>query len=182
MNCPECGASLERRNLASVIVDECVECGGIWFDRDELRRAKDAAEPDANWLDFEAWKHTDSVHGKPAGMDCPSCEVPLLELTYGDTGVEIDHCPGCWGVWLAKGRFRAIVEALDKQIDSMPAAELFQATLREARSLIEGTEENLGSDWHDFATVLRLLEYRFLVDNPSVAAALARFQGGSPFR
>ena len=181
MNCPTCEAPLEQRDLSGVIVDECIRCRGVWFDRDELRRAKDEAEPDANWLDFEAWKHTDSVHGEAAGMNCPSCQTPLLALTYGDTAMEIDHCPGCWGTWLDRGRFEAIVDALEQQLDSTPAADYVRATLHEARALLTGPE-TIGSEWHDLATVLRLLEYRFLVDNPRVAAALAEFQRTSPFR
>lgn len=181
MNCPKCEAPLERSDLRGVVVDECNRCLGLWFDRDELRRAKDEAEPNANWLDFEAWQHTDSVHGRAAGMSCPSCQTALLALLYGDTGVEIDHCPGCWGTWLDRGRFEAIIDALEHQIDSTPSADYFSAALREARALLIGPE-TIGSEWHDLATVLRLLEYRFLVDNPRVAAVLDEFQRANPFR
>ena len=181
MNCPKCETPLERRDLAGVVVDECRGCGGVWFGRDELRRAKDGANPDANWLDFEAWKHTDSVHGKAAGLSCPSCEAALLELTYADTGVTIDHCPGCWGTWLERGRFEAIVEELDQQITTMAATDFLRATLHEARAVLDGPE-TMTSEWHDFATVLRLLEYRFLVDNPRVATALTDLQRANPFK
>ena len=36
--------------------------------------------------------------------------------------------------------------------------------------------EGVVSEWRDFTTVLRLLQYRFLVENPGAAAALAAVQ------
>ena len=40
MNCPRC--STELTNIHSQFLDECADCGGTWYDADELRRAKDA--------------------------------------------------------------------------------------------------------------------------------------------
>ena len=42
-------------------------------------------------------------------MKCPKCEV--LELTMTDrTGVEIDYCSGCRGVWLDRGELDKIID------------------------------------------------------------------------
>jgi uncharacterized protein len=46
-------------------------------------------------------------------MICPNCQT---ELKMGDrSGVEIDYCPNCRGVWLDKGE-------LDKIVDRLSAA------------------------------------------------------------
>lgn len=42
-------------------------------------------------------------------MKCPKCEV--IELTMADrTGVEIDYCAACRGVWLDRGELDKIIE------------------------------------------------------------------------
>ncbi|MCL5111169.1 MAG: zf-TFIIB domain-containing protein, partial [Chloroflexi bacterium] len=41
-------------------------------------------------------------------MNCPVCEIPL-NMTER-TGVEIDYCPKCRGVWLDRGELDKIVE------------------------------------------------------------------------
>jgi len=42
-------------------------------------------------------------------MKCPKCEV--VELTMADrTGVEIDYCAACRGVWLDRGELDKIID------------------------------------------------------------------------
>lgn len=42
-------------------------------------------------------------------MKCPKCEV--IELTMTDrSGVEIDYCAACRGVWLDRGELDKIIE------------------------------------------------------------------------
>lgn len=42
-------------------------------------------------------------------MKCPKCEV--VELTMADrSGVEIDYCSACRGVWLDRGELDKIIE------------------------------------------------------------------------
>jgi hypothetical protein len=50
-----------------------------------------------------------------------------------------------------------------------------RAALAEARELLTGSE-GVVSEWRDFTTVLRLLQYRFLIENPGAAAAIAAAQ------
>jgi hypothetical protein len=50
-----------------------------------------------------------------------------------------------------------------------------RSALAETRELFTGSE-GVVSEWRDFATVLRLLQYRFLVENPRAAAAIAEVQ------
>jgi len=56
MQCPNCKAELTQKTLNDINLDECESCGGIWFDVDELRRAKDIVDPDLRWMDFEIGK------------------------------------------------------------------------------------------------------------------------------
>jgi Zn-finger nucleic acid-binding protein len=181
MDCPNGHGALAPRQLDAVTVDECPTCGGIWFDQDELRRAKDAAEPDANWLELDVWKHSDDVTGMQTDVACPNCSAKLAALTYGRTQVRIDHCPNCQGTWLGKGEFGKLVAALHEEVSSRSVPEYLKVLVTEASEVVTG-QESLLSEWKDFSTVLRLIQYRLLTDHPAVAKTLAELQRANPFR
>ena len=54
-------------------------------------------------------------------MKCPTCEVPLVMTER--SGVEIDYCPQCRGVWLDRGELDKIIErtAQSMQVPNPPA-------------------------------------------------------------
>lgn len=41
-------------------------------------------------------------------MICPRCNTNLL--VANNQGVEVDHCPGCRGVWLDRGELEKIID------------------------------------------------------------------------
>jgi uncharacterized protein len=41
-------------------------------------------------------------------MNCPKCKEPLLSSERQN--VEIDFCPQCLGIWLAKGNLERIID------------------------------------------------------------------------
>ncbi len=175
MDCPRCHEALKPRPLQGVEVDACATCEGLWFEDDELRQAKDHAEPDANWLDFDIWKHPERFLISAAALQCPSCDKGMVALDYDETGVQIDACPACRGVWLDGGEFEALVDALHKELQKRPASEYLRSSLDEARQLVTGSE-GLASDWGDLRTVVRLLQYRVFVEHPAWLQTLLGFQ------
>ena len=44
MKCPDCNSELKQIDCKGIMIDECVGCKGKWFDRGELRKAKDSAD------------------------------------------------------------------------------------------------------------------------------------------
>lgn len=180
MHCPSCHAELETRPTDGIDVDACPSCQGIWFDADELRRTKDEADPDLKWMDFELWKHEDDFRVSEKAMDCPKCSVALVAIDYGDTGVEVDFCRQCRGVWLDAGEFEKIIDHLSDDLLNMGVSEYLRASLEEAKELVTGPE-NLVSEWKDLGTVLRMLQYRLLSENPKLGSALAEIQSKSQF-
>jgi len=51
VECPNDNEQLERCLFHSVEVDYCPKCLGIWFDKDELRQAKDDKDKQLNgWM------------------------------------------------------------------------------------------------------------------------------------
>jgi len=74
----------------------------VRFDYDELRLAKDHADRDLNWMDFEIWKHADLFEAEPRHLKCPNCQTELVAIRYGTTKVTVDYCRTCKG--LARSR------------------------------------------------------------------------------
>ncbi len=181
MQCPVDGTTLETHTVHSVSVEECPKCHGLWFEGGELRQAKDAEEPGANWLDFDLWSKHGEFSADWSSHKCPRCGKSMASLAYSSTGVTVDYCVDRHGVWLHKGEFEAILAALHEEALSKTLPEYVAASLQQARELITG-QEGFISEWKDLATVTRLLEYRFLVENPKLAELLFALQATSPLR
>jgi len=187
MECPVDRTLLEQHTIHSVTIEECPHCKGLWFEEDELRKAKDAAKaedlakPVLNWLDFDLWSKQDEFGLGWSSCKCPKCDKTMALISYGSTGVTVDYCVERHGVWLQKGEFESIVDALHKETLTKTVPEYISASLQEAKEIITG-EEGFVSEWKDFLTVARLLQYRILVENPRLAALLSILQSKSPFR
>lgn len=53
-------------------------------------------------------------------MLCPVCTDERLSMTERQ-GIEIDCCPKCRGVWLARGAFDTLIERAMQEMDAAPA-------------------------------------------------------------
>ena len=175
MQCPKCHEELTARVLASVDVDECRRCEGIWFGQGQLRRVKDKTDPDLNWMDFEIWQNTDAFRVADSQTTCPCCAVAMHILEYDDTGVAIEYCDRCAGVWLDKGKLEGIIDALQQELLDKPLGDYVKETLGEAKELLVGPESYV-SEWKDFATIARMLQYRILSLKPEIAGKIVYFQ------
>jgi Zn-finger nucleic acid-binding protein len=181
MDCPRCDQQLDCRTIDKLEVLECAGCGGAWFGEDELRRLKDRSDPDLSWLDFELWDNPDRFHVSMKPAACPSCERKMAAIDYGATGIEVDYCTTCNGVWLDSGEFEKIIGSLTEELLTKDLPGYVRASIQEAREIIAGPENPL-SEWKDFLTVVRMLQYRILTENPKVSKALADLQAVDPFR
>lgn len=181
MDCPKCKKPMRVKNTQGIEIDECADCKGTWFDRDELRRVKDHTNGDLNWMDFELWKHPERfrVAEKPVG--CPRCAVSMVSIEYDKTRVEVDYCIQCRGVWLDADEFEKIIEALTQELESKGVSDYIRASLEEVHEIVAGTE-GFFSEWRDFTTVMRMLRYRILADHPRLHSLLTAMQANSPAR
>ena len=181
MKCPNDEKTLETRQIHSVEVEECPQCQGLWFQKGELQKAKDVAQPELSWLDFELWSDPESFSTEWSSRRCPHCDRKMATIAYGTTGVAVEYCLDRHGIWLDKGEFQAILTALETEVQSKSTSDYVRASLDEAGELLSG-QEGFISDWNDLITVVRLLQYRVLVDNPKVAELLTALQSTTPLR
>lgn len=181
MNCPNDGEELVRKTFEGVEVGECPRCHGIWFEKGELSQAKDINEPDLRWQDFDLWSDHESFEFQWSERICPVCGEKLVTMVYGDTGVELEYCKDKHGVWLDKGEFEALIAALENEANRKGSLQYLGETIAEARELVTGSE-GLASEWRDFASVVRLLQYRLLAEHPKLAEFLTAFQSANPIK
>jgi Zn-finger nucleic acid-binding protein len=175
MNCPACKRALRKKSIQGIEVEECESCEGIWFKAAELKQIKDKTDSDLNWMDFDIWKHPEKFQATSERYDCPGCGDPMKVLEYDTTKVEIDYCEHCRSLWLDKDELQKIIEALEEEILTKSASSYVRATLEEAKELVSGSEAFL-SEWKDFTTILRFLQYRILSLRPKIHDTIVYFQ------
>ncbi len=179
MNCPRCKEPVETRNIGEIEIDECPKCEGLWFDQGEFEQVKDQADPDLEWWKFDIWAREDQfkVAGQP--IPCPKCSTEMFAVNYESTNVEIDVCSQCRGVWLDGGEFDKILEALNNELATAKVSDYVKASLREGKEIFTGPD-GVKSEWKDFTTVLRLMQYRIFIKRPRMLNELMEGQKGAP--
>ena len=102
MHCPSCLESLKREAFSGQTVDRCEKCDGLWLDNSELSAlvrvvpvtSKEFAEAQLDRRE----------------LACPKCQAIMNRINYAhDSGVFIQRCSPCDGVWLGVGQLERIV-------------------------------------------------------------------------
>jgi len=167
MLCPHCKISLSSTILHNVEVDYCPNCLGLWFEEDELRWAKDEEDESLRWLDIDLWKNKRKFKICRGIRTCPSCRVPLYEVYYGNSGVIVDVCNLCRGIWLDRAEFKKIIDWLHQKADSEILNNYAQNLFSELAEIFIGPE-TLREEILDFLTILKLLNYKFTSQHPVI--------------
>ena len=144
-------------------------------------KAKDSTDSDLNWIDFEIWKHKDRAKARSKDLQCPACRKALVAIDYSDTDIEIDYCPSCKGTWLDKDEFKLIIKALTNELLTKSFSDYVKASIEEAKEIVACPESFL-SEWKDFVTVCRMMQYRLFVENPKLLEKAMIIQQANPIR
>ncbi|MBI3946342.1 MAG: zf-TFIIB domain-containing protein [Armatimonadetes bacterium] len=127
--CPNCSKELVPFEFARVQLEACPQCGGLWFDADEMKRAK-AAGDDA-WAMLDAGIPARSpaavaaVEQRKPGKKCPACQAPMRPYRFLATSdVWLDECEACGGHWVDDGelaKMQAFLVHSRKADEKVPA-------------------------------------------------------------
>ncbi|MGB9735413.1 MAG: zf-TFIIB domain-containing protein [bacterium] len=103
MKCPNCDIEMNQCSVeltpgTSVTVDQCHECGGVWFDRNELYQFREI--PDTI-LEIDREKLAKPVSVKEH-LNCPVCHTPMFKYTdpIFKNMVVFMLCKNCGGIWM----------------------------------------------------------------------------------
>lgn len=115
-DCPGCERTMAKVDDGGIVVDQCPECGGRFYDTSELEQALRAARVEGREAAVE---ETTAALRKQAGVKavtdavrvrrCPVCREAMGRRNFGRvSGVIIDTC--VHGVYLDAGEFEQIQE------------------------------------------------------------------------
>ncbi len=140
MRCPKCNQPLQGLDYEGVHIENCPGCGGDWLDAGELQaivRARDVRFDPQQCLEMARAAKIKGVKlvSLDRHLDCPACGGTTRPVNYGgDTGLIIDKCGQCGGVWVDKGELENIQE------------------------LVEGFEEELPEDLQKYGAKMRAVQ------------------------
>ena len=130
MDCPRCKIILQDNILGGVVYKKCSKCGGFWFDKGELHQIRQ----EKDWFKIETNVEEATSTVIKGSLQCPRCSELLHTIEYAhETGIKIDVCSKCEGLWLDSGEIQAIKKAnetwfdrlKEKVEDDLIAVELF---------------------------------------------------------
>ncbi len=182
MKCPHCQSELGQIDFRGIMINECADCQGRWFDRSELEKAKNNTDEDLCWIDFDPFikreKHFNVI---PAdGGACPKCDQPMISLAYAQSGVQIKKCEQCRGIWLKDGEFKKIIGYLENLVTTHSASEYVIDSLKQLMEIVTGPDDR-ASEVKDFLVVLKLLKLRAAVEHSKIADATNKIYQYLPF-
>ena len=126
MQCPKCNQTLTGIDYEGVHVEVCPGCGGDFLSADELEHIMQARENRFTEQECIAAAQAAKITETPQKsinrvLKCPECGQPTHAVNYGDdSGIIIDKCSGCGGVWADKGELDKLDEIVHGWDDELP--------------------------------------------------------------
>jgi len=117
MKCPACQNGLLPVRIGETLLDICQHgCGGVWFDARELETVNAQAPVGVKPLAkvIRNAKVKVDPKSKRQCIRCPGVKLVRKLFSLG-SGVIMDCCPKCRGVWLDYGELDAIREETHPQ-------------------------------------------------------------------
>ncbi|OIP23288.1 hypothetical protein COX95_01700 [bacterium CG_4_10_14_0_2_um_filter_33_32] len=126
MFCPNCKTQFKtvQANSANpglfVLIDQCPNCGGIWFDQFELYQISSSEAQQIDNVNEVLLANKMPIN---SNLYCPKDHTKLEEFNDPNIpkDIQIDRCAKCSGIWLNKGellRFKNRMKQSTKGIDS----------------------------------------------------------------
>ena len=183
MQCPKCRVSMQPIPMGPAAVDECAQCGGLWFDHGELDQVIGTTDPDLRWLDIDFWKDASDFTVSPDAMGCPKCSrYYLTRLEDRATQTSAALCGNCHGIWLDAGQLRGIIRAVARCANQMDSADYLKESLHQVGEMFGAAGEKpvSFSHWRDLKALLRMLKYRIYSEHPKLVSMLVGAQKSLP--
>ncbi len=108
LNCPNENTALNHIVVEDVPVDQCPTCGGYWLQRGELETLADHHGAHLKPITVGKVSVVDSKR------KCPQDDTMLCQHEFAEhTGITIDQCPTCQGIWLESTQLSNILSYLE---------------------------------------------------------------------
>jgi len=122
LTCPNDGSPLAAANDHGVPYAACPQCGGGWFDLNELERLEaTAGKGDALAGTIEYAERASTLH-------CPSCGKLMVAFDYRGEDLTLDACDAEHGFWLARGDAERVRKRMRERVHDLVRAERADAS------------------------------------------------------
>jgi Zn-finger nucleic acid-binding protein len=116
MKCPNDNTKMYQVKIEGhygqlILLEQCKECGGIWFDEMELFGARHGEAEKIEVFDSKSlWTPTNI---EKQILRCPLDQSELFRFKdrYFLKGIILERCPSCNGIWLNRGDFTKFQQA-----------------------------------------------------------------------
>jgi len=116
MKCPNDNTEMYQVKIEGhygqpILLEQCKECGGIWFDEMELFSARPGEAEKIEVFDSKSlWTPTNI---EKRILRCPLDQSELFRFKdrYLLKGIILERCPSCNGIWLNRGDFTKFQQA-----------------------------------------------------------------------
>lgn len=128
MQCPNCHGSLREITYEDALIHTCDDCGGEFIGAEALSHivaTRVEQFPEAEAADLSDLKPEFGSSSPGAKMlptlNCPQCEGVMSVGNYGgDSGIFIDRCDDCGGVWLDQDELENVQILSERWADEAP--------------------------------------------------------------
>ncbi|MHC4415163.1 MAG: zf-TFIIB domain-containing protein [Planctomycetota bacterium] len=145
MQCPQCSSALASLTYEGVPIHTCNACGGEFIGGQELAHIvhtrQEQFDPELKELLAERTPRFGVPEEARRTLCCPACGEPMVVVSYGgDSGIFVDRCDSCDGLWLDHEELERIQVLQERWADEAPqqlrdiAGQLEMARQRAAQS------------------------------------------------
>ena len=112
--CPKCDVPMDPKTYFAVGLDSCPTCCGLWLQKEDVskllaKQPQELARIDAAQRPVGA--QVSALWDSDARFLCPDCCKPMSAQQVGKTsGIRVDYCEKCSGVWVGYGKLKQIAE------------------------------------------------------------------------
>lgn len=130
--CPGCGSVFEQRRYGDLEIDECRDCGGLWFDSQELAdylMRRKVASTGVDWAGPCRDIKTSSMR-----LSCPRCEDSQLKPCKWGVLV-FNRCGRCFGAHVGRADLENYIADVG-QSEGIGGGEAFAAAVGSVAGIV----------------------------------------------
>ncbi len=176
--CPVCQVELNQYSIYGIQIEGCPDCKGIFLDKDELRKLKDKVDTGSwtslRWMDDEV-EALNNMVAMPSKRICPSCtDSAMVSANFANSGVILDWCPSCAGIWLDRNEYQQIIQFLRDKLDHYSSDEMKEKTYEEIKEIWNGPHDMM-SEILDAKAAIAALVNISIFEHPKLCNSLLSF-------
>lgn len=107
------GAELIEVEFGGLLLDQCPDCHGIWFDRGEMEYLLEFLDLAGTGISISSLQEQPHIDADEDLRQCPVCRSSMRKAVIADTPqLMVDVCPHGDGLWFDGGECGMLIDEL----------------------------------------------------------------------